>query len=539
MLHPQMNRLASLVLLAVAVLVASAGCQRFEKTVDERGGRVRAEGLELEIPPDALSEQVKITITREKEGSVPSDLVAHSALYRFEPEGLTFAKPVEIRIDDGSPPNEARIYWTREGSSTEFEPRSTARDGTTFVAKVSHFSSGFVGQLAPGACLCSTSNECCNGCRPMNAGLTCGAQSTGEFGYCGKRGECIGGGLVSLRPTESWVNSVAVDNGGLRYAFMDGRSTLEVRQLTNDSVRLRAELGTEVDSPGVLAFDITGSFLAAGGCRTLDVSAGCTSGYVMVWRMTDGVRVMNVTTTHPVATVAVSQNRFVLAGGCAARDANRACTQGFVELYHADNGVLQASLPSLAGGHVGVVSFSVHEDRIAAGGCASERRASQDPTSYCQRGRLNVWELDTRSLVRSFPMDTLTTGLPFLDIHALAFLADGSLVASNWDVEQAMFGPIQNHFVEIYEPMNWLPTVRYDVGAPGTIFIADDNRRLVVAKNGKANVYYTDAPELVATYSHPNFRFEHFSVARNAEVAVGGTSNQTQGIQIWQLPPIP
>jgi hypothetical protein len=87
--------------------------------------------------------------------------------------------------------------------------------------------------------------------------------------------------------------------------------------------------------------------------------------------------------------------------------------------------------------------------------------------------------------------------------------------------------------------MNWRPTVRYDVGAPGKIFIADDNRRLVVAKNGKANVYYTDDPTLVATYSHPNFRFEHFAVARNAEVAVGGTASQTEGIQIWRLPPIP
>jgi hypothetical protein len=136
-------------------------------------------------------------------------------------------------------------------------------------------------------------------------------------------------------------------------------------------------------------------------------------------------------------------------------------------------------------------------------------------------------------------MATLTTGLRMLDVHALGFLSDGALVASNWEVEQATFGPIQTHYIAVYDRDTWAARVRYDVAAGGQVFITDLDRRIFSANNGGAKVFYSDGPEQIATSSHPEFRSARFSFARQSEIAIAGNNNATEGIQIWTLPPIP
>ena len=124
--------------------------------------------------------------------------------------------------------------------------------------------------------------------------------------------------------------------------------------------------------------------------------------------MTDGVRVMNVTTTHPVATVAVSQNRMVLAGGCAAFDSNRACTQGFADLYYADTGALLRTFTEPRG-QVWFVTTSPDGKRLLGGG--TDRK-------------IYVWDLRHFRLERAF--EGHNGG-----VTGLAFAPDGRHFASS------------------------------------------------------------------------------------------------------------
>lgn len=544
-------RSPSLLIAATLTCVVLSGCpdgpSETTELIGTEGGRLEAPGLVLEVPPGALNEPLTITVKREPDAEVPARFERHSALYRFEPSGTVFQKPIKVRIDDGDPPDEAEIFWTNRSDPGHLEPVPTEREGDAFIAEVTHFSAGFVGGFTPGACVCSATDECCDGCKAIRNAESCGVSfdaGVGEFGYCAA-GTCKTGGQVSTRPTEGWVQSVAIMHGGGLYAFMDSNQTIEVRRVSDDSVHHRFELGSEVAFNGVnhLAIDIADQYLAAAGCRTASVTMGCTSGFVMMWRLNDGVRVMDVTTPKYVAAVAVSQVRFVAAGGCASFDANGACLKGYVDLYDADTGNLLGTLPSLEGGRVATVAFSIEGKQIAAGGCASEVRGSGDPSHYCHKGRLNLWDRDTRALVRSFPGDSYQSGglLPYFDIDSIAFLADGGgrtafLAATSWEVESGTFGPSHLNYVQLYDSADWSKSLRYEVGAPGLIFAADQSRKLLTVSNSKARLFWAHDTDLVATFAHPNFTFSHYALARMAPVAVAGSKSTSAGIQIWHLP---
>jgi hypothetical protein len=102
----------------------------------------------LTIPAGALSATTTIEVTPDPAGP-PMSYAALSSLFRFAPDGLTFATPATVSIEASSAMANARIFWSTAGGG--YAPLVTTWSGRTASAAVSHFSSGFVGYASPGA----------------------------------------------------------------------------------------------------------------------------------------------------------------------------------------------------------------------------------------------------------------------------------------------------------------------------------------------------------------------------------------------------
>jgi len=93
------------VMRAGAALLVLAGCPQIatvdsvQRTVGPSGDTVALPGsVDLVIPPGALAETTTITITRTTRAA-PDEIVALSPVFEFGPDGLVFAKPVEVTLD--------------------------------------------------------------------------------------------------------------------------------------------------------------------------------------------------------------------------------------------------------------------------------------------------------------------------------------------------------------------------------------------------------------------------------------------------------
>ncbi len=123
-----------------------AGIPPTGTVVGAAGGTVAfGDTVVLKIPPGALAKDVEISISVGSATSVPADVTALTDVFQFEPAGTTFAVPVTVAFAVATAGN-INIYWTKAGSSTEFEALDAAPFGVTGVAaQVTHFSLGFVG----------------------------------------------------------------------------------------------------------------------------------------------------------------------------------------------------------------------------------------------------------------------------------------------------------------------------------------------------------------------------------------------------------
>jgi hypothetical protein len=108
------------------------------------GGTVQAEGVTIEVPPGALDEPTELRITR-LEDAAPSGYRLASAMYRFEPEGLTFKMPVGVAIQFDGPAADLQLFWSDTSGGFAAVP-STPR-GQIMHGETLHFSVGFVGQV--------------------------------------------------------------------------------------------------------------------------------------------------------------------------------------------------------------------------------------------------------------------------------------------------------------------------------------------------------------------------------------------------------
>jgi hypothetical protein len=115
--------------------------------IGQAGGTVTSGAVSLAVPPGALPTDTAITITA-TDAPAPAGVTPYSKVARFEPSGLVFTAPVEVAFDLPSDALEPTVYWTRQGSETEFEAIGGRVSGGKFVAQVTHFSLGFLGRRA-------------------------------------------------------------------------------------------------------------------------------------------------------------------------------------------------------------------------------------------------------------------------------------------------------------------------------------------------------------------------------------------------------
>jgi hypothetical protein len=166
------------ILLVVAALVAASACTQAHvpmptdeveadppppagTTVSEmigpEGGRVEIGTLVLEVPPGAVAsrQEISITVTADR---VPGAFTAYSPVYRFGPDGATFATPLRISIPYSGHSRLATIFWTSEDGGGAYVPLETTVEGARAFASVSHFSEGFVGTSCQGDDCCGRAN---------------------------------------------------------------------------------------------------------------------------------------------------------------------------------------------------------------------------------------------------------------------------------------------------------------------------------------------------------------------------------------------
>jgi len=138
---------------AVVLAVAAAGCgddkppgqpEIASQPVGPSGGVVSVEGIDLVIPPGALTGTETITVTRTGD-SAPAGYSALSPVFRLEPSGLVFVKPVEIEIAFDGPTEGVTVFWSKLGA-----PGYDDVGGTlglhSITASNTHFSEAFAGE---------------------------------------------------------------------------------------------------------------------------------------------------------------------------------------------------------------------------------------------------------------------------------------------------------------------------------------------------------------------------------------------------------
>jgi hypothetical protein len=117
------------------------------QALDPHGGEVTLEKVTLAVPPGVLAGAQTIAVSSSKTPAPPS-LAAATPVYAFAPDGAKFALPLTVSFDyDGKTPNPV-IYWSKPGSTSDFEALPTIIQGNKLYAAVTHFSSGLVASAA-------------------------------------------------------------------------------------------------------------------------------------------------------------------------------------------------------------------------------------------------------------------------------------------------------------------------------------------------------------------------------------------------------
>ncbi|MCZ7681400.1 MAG: VWA domain-containing protein [Sandaracinaceae bacterium] len=115
--------------------------------IGAEGGRIDLMNASVTVPPGALGAATTITVT-ETTMPTPVGYRPFSPLYRFEPEGLTFAVPVTVSIRSraaGADVPLGTLFWSRavsEGGG--WERRGGIPTGGNVVGETTHFSYGFL-----------------------------------------------------------------------------------------------------------------------------------------------------------------------------------------------------------------------------------------------------------------------------------------------------------------------------------------------------------------------------------------------------------
>ena len=106
-----------------------------ESDVGSTGRTLTGGGVTLEIPAGALSSSTHIVIRSASGQTLPAGVVAAGPVVRFEPEGLTFSKPVRVTMNvdrskvSGTDPlvllhsSDGKTKWAPIGGGASTAPR--------------------------------------------------------------------------------------------------------------------------------------------------------------------------------------------------------------------------------------------------------------------------------------------------------------------------------------------------------------------------------------------------------------------------------
>ena len=132
--------------------------------------------------------------------TVPSGYTASSAIYKFEPEGLTFAKPVTVTLAFWGSGANVALFWSKSGDAASFDNVGGTVSGATIVGQTMHFSQAFVGAATDAALTCQSTQKLCGAAcvDPQTDGKNCGACGSD----CGT-GTCEAGACKAAPPTIS------------------------------------------------------------------------------------------------------------------------------------------------------------------------------------------------------------------------------------------------------------------------------------------------------------------------------------------------
>ena len=228
--------------------------------VGPEGGTIALESVSLTVPPGALTSAQTLSVTSSMEAP-PEGHAPYSPVFRFEPEGITFARPVAVRFTAGSGATDPVIYWTRPGSG-EFEELGGVFEGGVVRGEVTHFSRGFAARrraaLADGgardvpAALDAVPGDipaptdapaedvACTvaGTRYCGVGVGCVSIYNNDL-HCGGCGNaCVAGQYCAIadcvtRPADAAVPDAPGDGGGACPAPLSACGT-DCRNLTSD-----------------------------------------------------------------------------------------------------------------------------------------------------------------------------------------------------------------------------------------------------------------------------------------------------------------
>ncbi len=260
-------------LLCTAMILAACGggggatTPSASGSVDAAGGTVKLpNGPTIQVPAGAVAGPTTLTVSQ-MATQAPSG--ALSPIFKFGPDGATFASPVTVTFSVPAGTTAASIYWTKAGSATEYESVPTTISGTTATAQVTHFSGGYVGALDVAGTWTGTMNFTNRDAQGAIIGISAIRQardvsqnedavvyaSTGSNGWTGSCSGTISGNSLNATATDS-CQIVSLD-GNCRYT------------------PTRIEVIDNTTSPMTMTSTWTGTFVGAN-CPGLTVEAHAT-----------------------------------------------------------------------------------------------------------------------------------------------------------------------------------------------------------------------------------------------------------------------
>ena len=123
-------------------------CGTASAVIGVDGGSVTTPaGAVVTIPFGAVDRPITVTV-QTGTAPAPDGVGAVSPLYQFGPEGTVFAKPVTVSLPLPRGVTDASVYWSKLGSTTEFEAIGGTIANGFITVETAHFSLAVIGAAA-------------------------------------------------------------------------------------------------------------------------------------------------------------------------------------------------------------------------------------------------------------------------------------------------------------------------------------------------------------------------------------------------------